>query len=81
MKRDIFKKIIRQDLIYLLHKINIPTLIIWGTRDGYVPLSDGKKIARLIPNAKLEIIKNGKHGLHLQCPEKLLEVILRFTNY
>lgn len=81
IKRDIFKKIIRQDLIYLLHKINIPTLIIWGTRDGYVPLSDGKKIARLIPNAKLEIIKNGKHGLHLQCPEKLLEVILRFTNY
>lgn len=75
IKRDIFKKIIRQDLTHLLPKINLSTLIIWGSCDRYTPLSDGKKIAKLIPNAKLKIIKNGKHGLHIQQPENLLKAI------
>lgn len=80
IKQDIFKKIIRQDLTHLLYKINIPTLVVWGTRDKYVALNNGKKIAKLIPNAKLEIIKNGKHGLHIQQPENLFEIIKEFDN-
>jgi len=76
--RDIFKKVIRQNFSDLLPKIKIPTLVIWGTKDTYVPLHDGKKIVELIPNAKLEIIKDGKHGLHLQQPENLLKIIKKF---
>ncbi len=75
MEKEIYKKIIRQDLSDLLLKIKIPSLIIWGSKDSYVPLHNGKKIAKLIPDAKLEIIKGGKHGLHLQQPERLFEII------
>jgi len=78
IKRDIFKKIIRQDFGDLLSEINVPTLVVWGDKDKYVPLKNGRKIADLIPNVKLEIIPNGRHGLHLQQPEKLLELINRF---
>ncbi len=78
MEKEIYKKIIRQDLSDLLPNIKIPTLIIWGTRDSYVPLRNGRKIAKLIPDAKLEIIRGGKHGLHLQQPERLFGIIKRF---
>jgi len=77
-KREIFKKVIRQDLRYLLPKINLPTLIIWGTKDSYVPLRYGKAIARLIKNSQLKIIPNGRHGLHLEQPANLLNIISEF---
>ena len=78
IKREIFKKIVRQDLTEELKLIKTPTLVVWGTLDSYVPLSTGKKIAALIPNSRLEIIVGGKHGLHLQMPEKLYQLIKDF---
>ena len=78
LQREIFKKIIRQDLTEQLKKIKIPTLVVWGALDSYASLSNGKKIAALIPNARLEIIPGGKHGLHLQMPEKLYSIIKNF---
>ncbi len=80
IKRDIFKKIIRQDLSDVLPQISLPTLIIWGDSDAYLPISDAYKLNKLIKNSKLEIIKNGRHGLHLQMPEKLYKIIYDFCN-
>lgn len=78
IKRDIFKKCIQQDLGYILGKISIPTLVVWGAKDSYILLKDGKKIADSIPHAQFEIFPEGKHGLHLQMPHELFSVIYRF---
>ena len=80
IEREIFKKIIRQDLTEELKKIKTPTLVVWGTLDSYVPLTSGKTIAALIPNSRLEIIPGGQHGLHLQMPEKLYGIVKNFIN-
>ncbi len=80
IKREIFKKIIRQDRGEEANKIKLPALIIWGTMDNYLPIKDAYKLNELIKNSKLEIIKNGRHGLHLQMPDKLLQIIYDFTN-
>lgn len=80
IKREIFKKIIRQDQGEAASKITIPTLIIWGTADGYLPVKDGKRLQNLIPESKLEIIKGGKHGLHLQMPKRLWHLIKKFAS-
>lgn len=80
IKREIFKKIIRQDLTKKLKSIKTPTLIVWGTLDSYLPLKTGKKIAELINGSKLEVIAGGKHGLHLQMPERLYGIIKNFLN-
>lgn len=79
IQKEIFKKIISEDQTHLLSKIKMVTMVIFGDKDTYVDPRDGKKIADLIPNAKLNIIKGGKHGLHMQQPEKLLEIITEFT--
>ncbi len=79
IKREIFKKITRQDQSHLLSKIKTKTLVIHGTKDTYVPLIDGKKVASIIENAEMEIVENGKHGLHLQQPSNLLSIINNFV--
>lgn len=78
IKRDIFTKVIREDLTNNVKDIKIPTLIIWGTKDTYVPVKNAYKLNKLISNSKLEIIKNGKHGLHIQQPNNLLKIIKKF---
>lgn len=80
IKRDIFKKIIREDVSNLLEKIKIPTLIVWGEKDNYVSIKFGKKIAEQIKNSNFVTIPNGRHGLHLQFPDELLKLIKSFIN-
>lgn len=80
IKREIFKNIIRQDQTEAAGKITVQTLIVWGTLDGYLPVSDACKLNELIPNSKLEIIKDGRHGLHLQQPKQLLSLIQNFLS-
>jgi pimeloyl-ACP methyl ester carboxylesterase len=80
IRREIFKKIIRQDLTEELKKIKTPTMVIWGALDSYVSLAAGKKTAGLINGSKLEIIDGGKHGLHLQMPENLYNIVKNFID-
>ncbi|MBU0722447.1 alpha/beta hydrolase [Patescibacteria group bacterium] len=75
IKREIFKKIIRQDVTDQLSKIDLPVLIIWGGKDNYVSLKAGKKLAKLIKNSKLKIIPNGRHGLHISQPDDFYKII------
>ncbi len=80
VKREIFKKIIRQDLTEYLSKISVPTLLVQGDFDKYVPAKNSRKAAELIPNAKLEIVRFGRHGLHFQQPEILYKTVYGFAN-
>ena len=75
-KKQTYLNMINEDLQDIFPKINLDTLLIWWENDTYTPLSDWKKINNLIKNSKLVIIKNVRHGIHLQKPKKLLEVIL-----
>lgn len=78
IKREIFKKIIRQDLTECLSKISTPTLLVQGNFDKYVPVKESEKAVKLIPNAKLEIVQLGRHGMHFQLPEILFKIIKNF---
>ncbi len=79
-KRLIFQKVIREDVSKFLFEIKIPTLLVWGKNDSYVPIKFGKKIAEEIKNSQLEIIPNGRHGLHIQYPEKLFSLVKKFVD-
>jgi len=76
--RDVFKKVITQDLTAKFSKISIPTLIIWGDKDELTPVQDAYLMDELIPNSKLEIIEGGKHALNFQMPEKLSKILYDF---
>lgn len=76
--KDVFKKVIRQDLSTIFPKITTPTLIIWGDRDDLTPLQYAYIMKEKIKNSELEIMRGQKHNLHLSAPERLSEIILRY---
>ncbi len=77
--KETFKNVINEDLSPYLSTIKIPTFVIWGEKDTVTPLKEGKFIAKLIPNAKLSIIKNAGHFRFLEKPEEFVRLIKEFA--
>ena len=68
----------RPDSRASLAEINCDTLVICGEDDERTPLYLSEEIAQLIPQAKLEIIKQCGHLPPLEQPEKLNELLRSF---
>jgi len=60
-----------------LHEIAVPVLVIMGDRDGLIPPREGEKLARALPDARLEILSGG-HGLIYERPGEMAERICSF---
>jgi pimeloyl-ACP methyl ester carboxylesterase len=73
-----FVNIINENLDPLLPRIQTETLIIWGYKDTTAPLSYGKHIAHLIPNARLEIIEDAGHYCFSEKPEKFVTLLQKY---
>lgn len=59
--RDCLVKVLGEDLTPLLPGISCPTLLVWGENDQDTPLSDGRLMERLIPDAGLVALKGAGH--------------------
>jgi pimeloyl-ACP methyl ester carboxylesterase len=66
------------DLAKWLHRIDVPTLLIWGANDGLVPVRFGETYRRLIPSSKLVVIPEAGHAPFEEKPEKFLATITDF---
>ncbi len=64
IKREIFKKVIREDMRYILPRIDTHVLLFWGARDSYTPIRHGRKIGKLLRNVETIVFPYGTHGLH-----------------
>ncbi len=58
--------------------ITRPTLIAWGENDEWIPLTIGKKLHSLIPNAQFVPIANAGHLVQEDQPAKLHTIINSF---
>ena len=61
-----------------LKTIRLPTLVIWGRKDGIVPLRLGRRLARDLPNARLMVIDDCDHWPHQQCPTEVVAALKEF---
>ena len=61
-----------------LHRIDVPTLVVWGAADGVITTDYGKAYAGEIPDARFEAIENGGHFPHLEQPEAFMKVLTGF---
>lgn len=61
LMRRVLVNTVNEDLEPLLPMIKVPTLLVWGENDTATPLSDGKTMERLIPNAGLVTLKGAGH--------------------
>jgi 3-oxoadipate enol-lactonase len=58
-----------------LGEISAPTLIVHGSEDGMLPLVNGRQIASLMPDARLEIIEGVGHMFWWEQPQRSAELI------
>lgn len=77
--RDIFRKVIRQDLRDTMPKLFMPTLLLWGELDTLIPLFDGKEMNRLIPNSKLVVYEGIGHQLPKTKAQEVVSEITKFV--
>jgi non-heme chloroperoxidase len=62
-----------------LKQVKIPTLVIHGDADRILPIdATGKRTAKLIPGAKLHVIKDGPHGLNWTHATEVNTALLQF---
>ncbi len=59
-------------------KIKAPTLIIWGREDGLVPLADGERLKKDIPNSRLSVIGQCGHFPQVEKAAEFNAALLTF---
>lgn len=57
-----------------IHEVQQPVLVVWGRHDRFINVRLGEVLAESLPNARLEIIEDSGHFVHMDKPEKLLQV-------
>lgn len=75
--RETFKNVIGESFDTSLKKIHIPTLLLWGKNDTFIPLSVCNKIHTQIEKSEIKII-NGTHRLPYERPNAFAENTLMF---
>ena len=66
-------------LRHRLHRIDVPTLLIWGESDRVVTVSYAEAYRAMIPGAKLVIIPQAGHLPQLEQPDLFVEHVLSFA--
>jgi len=60
-----------------LHRVKMPTLIVWGDEDRLMPVQQAQSWRKLIPNSEVMIVKGAGHIVQLDKPETV-DAIGRF---
>jgi pimeloyl-ACP methyl ester carboxylesterase len=61
-----------------LHRVRVPTQVLWGANDRLLPLGHGEEIARLIPGAALRTIPDCGHLPQIEKAEAWIAAVAGF---
>ena len=67
------------DMTDELPEIRVPTLVLSGSADVIAPPAQGRRIAELIPDARLEVFKGAGHMLMLERTDEVNALITEFA--
>jgi pimeloyl-ACP methyl ester carboxylesterase len=59
----------------LYGQISVPTLVVWGEADPWLPLARGRELARRIPGARLEVLPGSGHLVQEDEPDRLARLL------
>ncbi|MET0629900.1 MAG: alpha/beta hydrolase [Xanthobacteraceae bacterium] len=62
-----------------LHRIRVPTLLLWGTADRILSEPYGRAYAAAIPGARFELIERAGHFPHLEQPQAFADKVFAFV--
>lgn len=60
----------REVLLDKLARVEVPTIVVWGTRDRVLPYSQGQEAAARLPRGFLELVPDCGHAPQVEHPER-----------
>lgn len=66
-------------LRHRLHRVNVPTLVVWGASDGIAPVEYGRAYAESIPGAQFQVIPAAGHYPHIEQPDQFAAALCGFS--
>lgn len=60
-----------------LARLHMPVELIWGDRDGLFTVETARAMAAALPDARLQVLPDRGHALHLECPDDLVAALQR----
>jgi pimeloyl-ACP methyl ester carboxylesterase len=67
------------DLTALAAQLDLPTLILCGSKDKLTPPALSERLCALIPRAHVRIVEGAGHMLPLECPDRVNRELLEFA--
>ena len=58
----------------------VPTFLVWGERDGVIPVAHAHRAAEALPNARLSIYPDAGHFPHHSDPDRFITELLDFID-
>jgi pimeloyl-ACP methyl ester carboxylesterase len=62
-----------------LHRIDVPTHLIWGDSDKIIPPEHGDAYKKLLPQAKHTVIPRCGHGAMVERPKEMFDAVANFA--
>ena len=62
----------------LYRAAHLPTLIVWGAQDPFIPVSHAVTAHKAIPGSRLEILEGVGHYPHCEAPERFVALLVDF---
>ena len=63
----------------ILARIDVPTLVVAGDRDGFTPLTLSEEMHRLIPGCEMHVVRPGSHTAPIEKPEEVTGAVADFV--
>jgi hypothetical protein len=61
-----------------LRSLDRPALVIWGTKDAYLPVEQAERQRRMFPSAQVEMLDGHGHWVMLEDPERVASLVVPF---
>jgi pimeloyl-ACP methyl ester carboxylesterase len=62
-----------------LHRIKVPTVLLWGEEDRFAPLDYARSFAARLKQGRLETLARCGHRIYVDCPEEAAQTIVNPT--
>lgn len=76
--REVFVRVVNEDLLPYAARVSRPTLLIWGSNDDDTPLWQGQALEKTIPDAGLVTLDGAGHYSYLERINEFMTIIDHF---